>query len=118
MLLTGCRLNEVARMEIGEADRLCRRLDHSRQANQEPPHSRRTAAILSTNDTEGRDANARMPFCFLTNQRTPVSGFSKTKRRVDAMMKDVPPWRLHDLRRTCATGMAEIAFRPTSSSCA
>ena len=27
-------------------------------------------------------------------------------------MKDVPPWRLHDLRRTAATGMAEIGVAP------
>ena len=51
-------------------------------------------------------------FIFSTNQRTPVSGFSRIKRRLDAMMKDVSPWRLHDLRRTCATGMAEIGVPP------
>ena len=27
-------------------------------------------------------------------------------------MGDVPPWRLHDLRRTAATGMAEIGVAP------
>jgi integrase len=27
-------------------------------------------------------------------------------------LKGVAPWRLHDLRRTCATGMAELGTQP------
>ena len=38
------------------------------------------------------------------------------KRRIDAKIKDanlhLGPWRFHDLRRTCATGMAEIGVAP------
>jgi integrase len=52
-----------------------------------------------------------------------VGGFSKYKRRLDAAMlaaareergKDatVAPWVLHDLRRTCATGMANLGVAP------
>jgi integrase len=37
----------------------------------------------------------------------PVSGFSHAKRRCDDI-SGVGDWRLHDLRRTCATGMAEL----------
>ena len=48
---------------------------------------------------------------FTTNGTTPVSGWSKIKNRLDAAMQ-IPPWRLHDLRRTCATGMAEIGIAP------
>lgn len=40
-----------------------------------------------------------------------MSGWSKIKRRMDERMK-IPPWRLHDLRRTAATGMAEIGIAP------
>lgn len=50
-------------------------------------------------------------------------GFSATKRRLDQLMRAAikaapdqwPPfkdWRLHDLRRTAATGMAALAFPP------
>jgi integrase len=56
-----------------------------------------------------------------------VSGFTKAKRRLDALMlqrlKDtagergenpnkvkLEPWRIHDLRRTGATGMAALGF--------
>src|SRR5262249_33522706 len=48
---------------------------------------------------------------FTTNDRTAVSGFSRIKRRLDAAM-GIPAWRLHDLRRTTATGMAEIGIPP------
>ena len=48
------------------------------------------------------------------------SGWSKSKERLDkallakrkARAKPLPSWRLHDLRRTCATGMAELGVQP------
>ena len=49
---------------------------------------------------------------FTTNGRTPVSGWSKIKKKLDATMGSARPWRLHDLRRTCATGMASIGIAP------
>jgi integrase len=36
-----------------------------------------------------------------------VSGFSKAKARLDGILK-IPAWRIHDLRRTAATGMARL----------
>lgn len=44
-----------------------------------------------------------------------VRGFSATKRRLDALAASEgarEPWRLHDLRRTAATGMAAMNFGP------
>lgn len=58
-----------------------------------------------------------------------MRGFSATKRRLDAIVEDLraedaaeagqePPavplqaWRIHDLRRTAATGMAAMNFPP------
>ena len=55
---------------------------------------------------------------------TPVSGFSRAKKRLDAEMlaakrkelgkkcDAIAPWILHDLRRTAATGMARLNFPP------
>ena len=48
---------------------------------------------------------------FTTDGRSPVSVGSKIKRRLDQAMK-IPPWRLHDLRRTFVTGLAELGIRP------
>jgi integrase len=62
---------------------------------------------------------------FTTTGDTPVSGFSRTKRRLDAAMlaakqkalgkhkvDAIPPWTLHDLRRTATTGMAKLNIPP------
>jgi integrase len=54
---------------------------------------------------------------FTTNGRTAVSGFSRAKERLDAMMakaagRDIEPWILHDLRRTATTGMAGLRVAP------
>jgi len=62
---------------------------------------------------------------FTTTGNTAVSGFSRSKRRLDsAMLKAkrielgvrkadaISPWTLHDLRRTAATGMARLNIPP------
>ena len=49
---------------------------------------------------------------FTTTGRTPPSGFSKTKRNLDARLPDIPHWRFHDLRRTAASGMAALGVLP------
>jgi integrase len=41
------------------------------------------------------------------------SGWSKAKRELDAKLKGrVKPWQLRDIRRTVATGMAELGVQP------
>src|SRR5262249_56191672 len=48
---------------------------------------------------------------FSTNGSTAASGFSKAKRRIDALLPpDTPHWTLHDLRRSVASGMARIGI--------
>lgn len=44
------------------------------------------------------------------------SGWAIAKAALDAKLKGVAPWVAHDIRRTVATGMAELAVRRTSSS--
>ncbi len=51
-----------------------------------------------------------------TNGRTPISGYSKAKARLDASIggiegNEVEPWRVHDLRRTLATGLQRLGVR-------
>jgi integrase len=41
-----------------------------------------------------------------------VSGFSRAKKALDAAAKLSTPWCLHDLRRTCASGMARLGVAP------
>jgi integrase len=47
-------------------------------------------------------------FIFTTLGTRPISGFSRVKGRIDALMPDAAPWRVHDLRRTAATGLAKV----------
>lgn len=46
-----------------------------------------------------------------------LTGFSRAKSELDRIMatlggRDVAGWRLHDLRRTCATGIGELGILP------
>jgi integrase len=46
-------------------------------------------------------------FVFSATGRSPVSGFSRAKERLDELA-EVSDWRLHDIRRTVASGMARL----------
>jgi integrase len=47
--------------------------------------------------------------------KKPISGFSKAKRRLDAMMRDqlkkFEPWRVHDIRRTMRTHLSALPIQ-------
>lgn len=110
LLLTGCRLNEIAGMKWSELDKGLTTL--SLLGERTKNNEKHSVAIsqLSKSIFEGID---RIPGCdliFTTNGERPVSGWSKLKRRIDATM-NIPDWRLHDLRRTAASGMQRIGVR-------
>ena len=52
-----------------------------------------------------------------TNKKNPISGISKAKRQIDLEIakandgKTIPHWRIHDLRRTVATGLQKLGIR-------
>jgi integrase len=110
LLLTGCRLNEVAGLRRVELSEDVWTIPGTRTKNHRahmvplPPLAR--AILASAKRVEGCD------YVFSTTGRTPVSGWSKLKRRLDAAMRPTAPWVLHDLRRTVATGMAELGIAP------
>jgi integrase len=109
LLLTGCRLNEVAGMRRSELseDLSTWTLPGERTKNHRPhvvPLPPMARQLIETMAEEGR-------FVFTTTGDSPVSVGSKIKKRLDKAMK-IPPWRLHDLRRTAATGMAELGIPP------
>jgi integrase len=64
-----------------------------------------------------KDTEGKADLVYSTTGRTPVSGFSKVKARIDDRMREIlgdkfQPWRIHDLRRTAASGMAALGFQP------
>lgn len=112
LLLTGCRLNEVAGMrhsEIGQGG--THWLIPGERTKNHRPHVV-PLSPLARDLLAGAKRIEGCPFVFSTTGSSPVSGWTKIKARVDAAMKPVTPWVFHDLRRTAATGMAEIGIAP------
>jgi integrase len=110
MLLTGARENEVAGMQRHE---LSAEGVWTLPAERSKNH-RAHSLVLSP---LARDIIASVPriepgsFVFTHNGRSKVSGWSKIKRRLDQQMPGVPPWRIHDLRRSAASGMQRLGVR-------
>lgn len=111
LILTGQRRDEIARMEWAECnlDERLLTLPPARVKNNEPhevPLSKATIGVL-----EELPRIQGSPFVLTTNGSSPASSYSKNKRRLDALLPpDMPPWRLHDLRRTAASGMARLGI--------
>jgi integrase len=119
LLLTGQRRDEVASLDWSELDRSRSiwTLPSHRSKNKKPhlvPLS--DLAIAALDEVAGVTEWPRQGLVFSTTGRTPVSGFSKAKRRLDELMsrsigEPVAPWRTHDLRRTVATGLQRLGVR-------
>jgi integrase len=111
LLLTGCRLNEIAELRWDEVseDGAALNLPGTRTKNHRP-HTV-PLAPLARGIVAGAPRIDGCTFVFTSNARSPVSGWSKTKMKLDAEM-GVSDWVLHDLRRTAVTRMAELGVRP------
>jgi integrase len=109
LALTGQRREEVARMDWDELD-LAQRvwtLPKSRTKNgkEHVVHlSKQSVAVLKRAAVQG-------PFVFSLLGTKPFQEFSRAKRQLDAL-SGVTGWRLHDLRRTCVSGMARLGIAP------
>jgi integrase len=116
LILTAQRRDEVATMEWSEIDLERRVWSLPREkAKNDQGHD----VHLSQQAVDLLLALPRIKggLVFSTNGRTAVSGFSRSKERLDGLMAksighEVDPWILHDLRRTAATGMAGLRVLP------
>ena len=111
LLLTGCRLREASGMTRAElADDGKWTIPGNRTKNHQPHTLPLPQLALDVIDTAPRVGDSHV---FTVNGRKPLSNFSGLKRQLDAEMakiagKPVEAWRLHDLRRTCASNMAAL----------
>ncbi|MFL6824084.1 MAG: tyrosine-type recombinase/integrase [Xanthobacteraceae bacterium] len=109
LALTGQRREEVAGLQREELD-LAQRvwtLPKSRTKNAKPHvvHlSNQSMAVLKRADQRGS-------YVFSLLGAKPFQEFSRAKRRLD-QLSGVAGWRLHDLRRTCVSGMARLGVAP------
>lgn len=128
LLLTGQRREEVASAEWSEfnfkSEQPSWTIPKERAKNNQGhfvPLSAAAVAVLKALPTIDGDKR----FILTTTGETPVSGFSRAKAQLDAAMvaaakreamesgddperATLSPWRIHDLRRTCASGMASL----------
>jgi len=131
LILTGQRREEVAGLHWAELDRatMTWTLPGERAKNREThivPLSELARDVLDA--VAGGDKWPRRGLVFSTTGARPVSGFSKAKRRLDEFMLQrarkeaeklgddptkvtIEPWRVHDLRRTFATGLQRLGIR-------
>jgi len=110
LVLTGQRRDEVGQARWSEID-LDRRmwtLARERVKNDTPhdiPLSKAAVAILQALPRIGSE------YVLTTNGEAPSSNYAKNKRRLDSLLPpDMPLWRLHDLRRSTASGMARLGI--------
>ena len=109
LLLTACRRNEIGNLTWDEIDlkRNLIVLSPERTKNGkglELPLSTQALAVIER--TPRRNSSA-----FLFSDANGYKGWDQDKMRLDARL-GIAPWRLHDLRRSAATGMAELGVQP------
>jgi integrase len=109
LALTGQRREEIARMTWDELD-LVQRVwtlpkSRTKNAKEHVVHlSEQSMAALKRADKKGS-------FVFSLLGGKPFQEFSRGKQRLD-QLSSVTGWRLHDLRRTCVSGMARLGIAP------
>ncbi len=109
LALTGQRREEVARLTWEELD-LEQRVwtipkSRTKNAKAHAMHlSEQSLAVLKRADRRG-------PLVFSLLGTKPFQEFSRAKSLLD-QLSAVTGWRLHDLRRTCVSGMARLGVAP------
>ena len=109
LTLTAARREEIMALRWDEIDEEAGiiRLAGARTKNGKPHDIPLSAAAMATLKALPRIAGG---WVFTTNAKNPASGISKAKSRLDSLC-GVDGWRLHDLRRTAATGMQRMGVR-------
>jgi integrase len=118
LTLTGQRLNEIAGLRWPEIDfdRGIISLPRERTKNGRPHEIPMAGQVRSLLDTRERIDGRELVF---GKGAGPFSGFAHGKAALDRRIAELnagralaPPWVLHDLRRSTATGMAELGIQP------
>ena len=113
LMLTGCRADEIGKVEWSE-------IDYDNKLIHLPPirtkNKREHRVFLSKPALEilqSVERQSKKPHAFGRTQDSPFSGWSKSKERLDEKLgKSVKPWRVHDLRRSMATNCSDLGLAP------
>jgi integrase len=119
LIATGQRREEVTGMEWNELDRggAMWRIPGKRTKNGEP-HTvpLNTLALEAIDEMAKGEKWPRRGLVFKTSSGGAFTAHAAGMRKIDALLAaegedDVPGWRLHDLRRTLATGFQRLGVR-------
>ncbi len=110
LLLTGQRRGEVSGMRRSEIDGDVWTLPPERTKNGERHHVPLSTQVMDIIVSVPVISGAE-EFVFVGTGNRKFGGFTRTKAALDAHMKPEKPWVIHDLRRTCASGMARLGVR-------
>lgn len=105
LALTGARREEIGQLRRSEIVASTISLKGQRTKNGEPhdiPLSAPALRLLSCAPSIGDN-----DYVFTTNGKTPISGWSRAKSELDEIA-GVTDWRIHDLRRSVATGLQKL----------
>jgi integrase len=123
LMLTAARRDEVGAMRLAEVDigndpsLACWIIPAERSKN---GRSIRVPLAPCATKILDKSLEARPPsgtFVFTTTGRSPISGWSKAKARIDSIIsasrvmqgrEPITPWRIHDLRRSFATSACDV----------
>src|SRR5262245_60188638 len=106
LALTGARRDEIGKLRWSEVDGGEIKLEGSRTKNGEPhiiPLSTAARAVL---DSAPRIAGSDSVFTI--SGTGPAADWSAAKLEIDDYAPLATPWRIHDLRRTAATGLQKL----------
>lgn len=119
LIVTGQRREEVSSLSWEELEQLERMwtLPGDRAKNGEPnrvPLNELAVAVLDA--VAGKSTWPRRGKVFSTSTGGGFTGYHKGKEKLDRMVAEdggdpIAPWRLHDLRRTLATGFQRLGVR-------
>lgn len=108
LLLTGARLNEVMGMRRGELSADGNWTIPGTRTKNHRDHSLPLPQLAC--DVIASVPQLSADFVFSTG-KGPATGWSRAKAELDAAAGLIKPWRLHDLRRTAASGMQRLGIR-------
>jgi integrase len=107
LILTGARREEIGQLRWSEIDGDTIHLEGARTKNGERhdiPLSAPARALL-----EGLPKMSECDFVFSSFGTKPIAAWGIAKERLDAIVQ-IEPWRIHDLRRTVATGLQRLGI--------
>jgi integrase len=110
LILTGARRSEVAGMMWREInfDAKLWTLPAARAKNASEHQVPLSDSAVDVLQALPRIADS--DFVLSVSARGPIRGFHNIKTRIDDLMPACPPWTLHDLRRTFASGCARLGI--------